>query len=622
MATELAKAYVQIIPSAEGISGRLSQIMGGEASSAGNSAGAALGGNLIGKLKGLIAAAGVGKLLTDTITQGSDLQQSIGGIETLFKDSADTVKKYAANAYQTAGLSANEYMQSVTGFSASLLQGLGGDTAKAADVANMALTDMSDNANKMGTDMGSIQYAYQGFSKQNYTMLDNLKLGYGGTKTEMQRLLTDAQKISGVKYDMSNLSDVYSAIHVIQGQLDITGTTAKEAASTLSGSFASMKSAAQNVMAQLTLGQDAGPALQALAKTVSTFLVGNLLPAVWNILSGLPSALLTFLQTMIPQLVTGIMQFVPQLQQSIVQGAPQMLTMATQILQQLVDGFTANNGTMLKSGTDMLNGIVSGILNNLPQIVQTVSEMTGTFLYSMVDALPSILESGKSVLENLSSGIQQNLPQIIVTVGNLIATLLEALITHLPEILSAGFDLIVALIKGIGTATPSIITAMGQVSQSIWDTLKNIDWAQLGRDMISGIIAGISAMGGALWDAAKNVANSALSSIKSTLGIHSPSTVMRDQVGKMMDAGIAEGIEQNTKPISDAMKNLSDYTTGALQAELSVQAGVTANAAAGSGYSAGRQIIVNLSPTFYGYTQSDGAALVRDLNRQLGRLSV
>ena len=242
MATELAKAYVHIIPSAEGISGRLSQIMGGEASSAGNSAGAALGGNLIGKLKGLIAAAGVGKLLTDTITQGSDLQQSIGGIETLFKDSADTVKKYAANAYQTAGLSANEYMQSVTGFSASLLQGLGGDTAKAADVANMALTDMSDNANKMGTDMGSIQYAYQGFSKQNYTMLDNLKLGYGGTKTEMQRLLTDAQKISGVKYDMSNLSDVYSAIHVIQGQLDITGTTAKEAASTLSGSFASMKS--------------------------------------------------------------------------------------------------------------------------------------------------------------------------------------------------------------------------------------------------------------------------------------------------------------------------------------------------------------------------------------------
>lgn len=622
MATELAKAYVQIIPSAEGISGRLSQIMGGEASSAGNSAGAALGGNLIGKLKGLIAAAGIGKLLTDTITQGSDLQQSIGGIETLFKDSADTVKKYAANAYQTAGLSANEYMQSVTGFSASLLQGLGGDTAKAADVANMALTDMSDNANKMGTDMGSIQYAYQGFAKQNYTMLDNLKLGYGGTKTEMQRLLTDAQKISGVKYDMSNLSDVYSAIHVIQGQLDITGTTAKEAASTLSGSFASMKSAAQNVMAQLTLGQDAGPALQALAKTVSTFLVGNLLPAVWNILSGLPSALLTFLQTMIPQLVTGIMQFVPQLQQSIVQGAPQMLTMATQILQQLVDGFTANNGTMLKSGTDMLNGIVSGILNNLPQIVQTVSEMTGTFLYSMVDALPSILESGKSVLENLSSGIQQNLPQIIVTVGNLIATLLEALITHLPEILSAGFDLIVALIKGIGTAMPSIITAMGQVSQSIWDTLKNIDWAQLGRDMISGIIAGISAMGGALWDAAKNVANSALSSIKSTLGIHSPSTVMRDQVGKMMDAGIAEGIEQNTKPISDAMKNLSDYTTGALQAELSVQAGVTANAAAGSGYSAGRQIIVNLSPTFYGYTQSDGAALVRDLNRQLGRLSV
>ena len=196
--------------------------------------------------------------------EGADLQQSIGGIETLFKDSAEKVKQNAANAYRTAGMSANEYMELTTSFSASLLSSLGNDTSKAADIADMAMTDMSDNANKMGTDMERITDAYQGFAKQNYTMLDNLKLGYGGTKTEMERLLADAQKITGVKYDINNLSDVYSAIHVIQGELGITGTTAKESAETFSGSLASMKAAFKNVLGNLSLGEDIGDELFAL----------------------------------------------------------------------------------------------------------------------------------------------------------------------------------------------------------------------------------------------------------------------------------------------------------------------------------------------------------------------
>ena len=254
MATELAKAYVQIVPSAQGIKGSITQALGGEADSAGAAAGKGFGGKLIGALKGIIATAAIGKALSATITEGAALQQSIGGIETLFKESADKVKQNAAEAYRTAGMSANEYMELTTSFSASLLQSMAGDTAKAADIADMAMQDMSDNANKMGTSMEDIKNAYQGFAKQNYTMLDNLKLGYGGTKTEMQRLLADAQKITGVKYDINNLSDVYSAIHVIQGELDITGTTAKEAASTISGSFASMKAAFKNVLGQLALG--------------------------------------------------------------------------------------------------------------------------------------------------------------------------------------------------------------------------------------------------------------------------------------------------------------------------------------------------------------------------------
>ena len=237
MATQLGKAYVQIIPSANGISGMIQKEMGGEVASAGTSAGQSLGSNLVGTFKKIVAAAGIGKALSATLNEGAALQQSLGGVETLFKDSADKVKGFANEAYKTTGLSANAYMENVTGFSASLLQSLGGDTDKAAETANMAMIDMSDNANKMGTSMESIQLAYQGFAKQNYTMLDNLKLGYGGTKQEMQRLLADAEKLTGVKYDINNLSDVYSAIHAIQENLDITGTTAREAATTFTGSF-------------------------------------------------------------------------------------------------------------------------------------------------------------------------------------------------------------------------------------------------------------------------------------------------------------------------------------------------------------------------------------------------
>lgn len=287
MAIELAKAYVQIIPSARGIGGMIQKEMGGEVASAGSSAGESLGSSMMATFKKVIVAAGIGKAFSAALNEGAALQQSLGGIETLFKSSADKVKGYANEAYKTTGLSANAYMENVTGFSASLLQSLGGDTNKAAETANMAMIDMSDNANKMGTSMESIQMAYQGFAKQNYTMLDNLKLGYGGTKQEMERLLNDAQKLTGVKYDINNLSDVYSAIHAIQENLDITGTTAKEAASTFSGSFESMKAAAQNVLGKLALGENILPSLHALLKTTSTFLFDNFLPMIGNVLSGL-----------------------------------------------------------------------------------------------------------------------------------------------------------------------------------------------------------------------------------------------------------------------------------------------------------------------------------------------
>lgn len=302
MATQLGKAYVQIIPSAQGISGMIQKELGGEVASAGNLAGESLGSNLVGTFKKVIAAAGIGKAFSAALSEGAALQQSIGGVETLFKTSAGKVRAYAEDAYKTTGLSANKYMETVTGFSASLLQSLGGDTDKAAETANMAMVDMSDNANKMGTSMESIQMAYQGFAKQNYTMLDNLKLGYGGTKQEMQRLLADAEKLTGVKYDLNNLSDVYSAIHAIQENLDITGTTAREAATTFTGSFESMKSAAQNVLGKIAIGENVTPALQALLETTRTFLFNNFFPMIGNILSGLGVVLTEGLSSLASQL--------------------------------------------------------------------------------------------------------------------------------------------------------------------------------------------------------------------------------------------------------------------------------------------------------------------------------
>ena len=283
---ELGKAYVQIVPSAQGIKSALTEMFDEETDGLGEQTGQSIGQELIGTLKKVIAAAGIGKIISDSINMGGALQQSLGGVETLFKDSSDTVKAYAAQAYKTVGLSANDYMEQTTSFAASLLSSVSQDTNAAAQLANMAMVDMADNANKMGTDMQDIQNAYQGFAKQNYTMLDNLKLGYGGTQAEMQRLLKDAEKISGVHYDLGNLADMYSAIHVIQQEMDITGTTAKEASTTLTGSFAAMKAAAENVLADWSTGADLTAPLQGLVETAQTFLVGNLLPMIGNVLAG------------------------------------------------------------------------------------------------------------------------------------------------------------------------------------------------------------------------------------------------------------------------------------------------------------------------------------------------
>ena len=551
MATELAKAYVQIIPSAVGIQGRIQKEIEPEADSAGSS----FGGKMVGMIEKVIAAAAIGKALSASISEGAALEQSLGGIETLFKDSADKVKANAAKAYQTAGMSANDYMELTTSFSASLLSSLAGDTSKAADVADMAMVDMSDNANKMGTNMEDIKNAYQGFAKQNYTMLDNLKLGYGGTKSEMERLLADAQKISGVEYNIDNLSDVYSAIHVIQGQLDITGTTAKEAATTISGSFNQMKAAAKNVMGEIALGMDVGPALNELANTIITFAVGNLLPAVWNVISALPSAIVTFVTALGPQLFAAVSGLIPQIASGITTGIPTLYQSAMQLMDQFNIGIQEKLPILLQKGVDFITNIVNGILQNLPQVITMAGNVITYFANTIISMLPTILSAGARLLLRLVNGIINNLPQIAQAAATAIVRFVASIGQNLPQILQSGITIIGKLAAGLIRAIPNLVGQIPAIISAIVNAFTSQNWGSIGINIISGIASGLRSAAHMLWDAVKGVLGGFKENVLAFFGIHSPSR-WGAYVGEMIDTGIANGLIGKTTLVSNAAAEL------------------------------------------------------------------
>lgn len=471
MATEIGQAYVQIVPSARGISGKIQSVIGPEASSAGESAGNLLGGNLISTVKTLVIAAGIGKAFSAAISEGAALQQSLGGVETLFKESAETVKQYANEAYRTTGLSANAYMENVTGFSASLLQSLGGDTVKAADVANMAMIDMADNSNKMGTSMENIQNAYQGFAKQNYTMLDNLKLGYGGTKSEMERLLADAEKLTGVKYDISNLSDVYQAIHAIQENLDITGTTAKEAASTFSGSLSAMKAAAQNVLGKLTLGEDIAPSLQALAETTSTFLFKNFLPMIGNILKALPGAIIGFVKAAIPAFISAGKEMLSGLTKGLSNGNSDIGMVILELMATIKDWIIKDAPKMIETGVRLLTELGKGFIQSLPDLLVTLVYILEDIFVSIVNFAPQLFEGGTQLLMNLINGFVQSLPQFIASFDEILRSLVETISGTMPQVWQKGTEILLNLIQGLIDNLPAIGSAAIQMISMLIDTI-------------------------------------------------------------------------------------------------------------------------------------------------------
>ena len=625
MASDVATAYVQIIPSARGISGGIEQALGGDA--AVSSAGASIGGKLTGAIKAAITAAGLGAALGKALTEGAALEQSIGGVETLFKGSASQVTAAADQAFRTAGVSANNYMEQVTSFSATLLQGLGGDTAAAAGYADKAIVQMSDNANKMGTDMSAIQYAYQGFAKDNYTMLDNLKLGYGGTQSEMARLINDSGVLGdSVKVTADTVKDVpfssiIDAIGVIQDNLGITGTTAEEAATTLSGSFASMQAAASNVMANLTLGRDVGPALQGLAQTVTTFLAGNLLPAIGNILSAL-----------VLQVIPVGTQMLQSLGAGLAQGVPNFLAQALPMVLQFTETLRTNFGDIVDAGIDLLLNLAQGIANGLPTLIEYVPQIVTNIAGLINDNAPKLLAAGLHIIVTLGLGLIQaiptliaNIPQIIQAVvsvftafnwnslGSNIITMLKNGITsmvsavqsagtsifdavknaiaNLPATLqSLGSNAITSMANGLKSMLGSVLSAArgiltgivgiikglpGQLwslaksaASKLWNAFVVKDWNGLGTNIIQGIINGIGSMAGALWGAATNVAKSALNAIKSFFGIASPSKLMQFEIGPYIPQGLALGIEKNAGYVTDAMDDLGLQSTSRLRSTI------------------------------------------------------
>lgn len=562
-------------------------------------------------------ATAIGALGAKAVAAYADYEQLVGGVETLFKDSQDQVMDYANNAYKTAGLSANEYMETVTSFSAALLQSLDGDTSAAADKANLAITDMSDNANKMGTDMTSIQNAYQGFAKANYTMLDNLKLGYGGTQAEMERLLADAEKISGIKYDISSYADIVDAIHVVQTEMGITGTTAKEAASTIQGSFGMMKSAWQNLVTGMadpsqdlgvlvgnftesvvTFGNNVIPRIQELLPRIveaTTSLIGTVseqLPAilqtilpslvegatslVTGLMNALPAVLTviadvapTVINTLVPALIALLPQIVQtgidvivSLAQGIADALPQLIPAATDAIIEIVEVLTSpeNLGNLIDAALAIILALVDGLVDATPKLIAAVPDVIANLVTAIIANMPKILEAGVEITMALADGLIKAIPELVAAIPNLILGIVQGIIDNLPEIIMAGPKIIAALATGLIEAIPDIVMVIPQLIRSIVDTFLSFDWGSIGKNIVEGIKNGFVNMWNSFKQTVENVFTGLVDGVKSFLGIASPSKVFAG-IGGYMAEGLGQGFDKEFSNVKRGIQSQLDFGT-------------------------------------------------------------
>lgn len=532
-----------------------------------------------------VAAAGAAfKLGKEVVKSFADYEQLVGGVDTLFKKSSQAVQDYASQAFKTSGLSANEYMETVTSFSASLIQSLGGDTDKASKIADMAIVDMSDNANKMGTDMKMIQNAYQGFAKQNYTMLDNLKLGYGGTKGEMTRLLEDASKIAGITFDLSSFSDVAQAINVIQKEMGIAGTTALEATETITGSLGGMKAAFANLVTGLGIsGADINTLLGNVIEAFQN-VVKNITPVIENIITALPVALngmmaavssllpsilstvtelfvgaLNMLVGLLPQLTPVAVDALLTITRALIDNLPMIVEAATQLIFEFITGIESAIPQIMPAAVQGVVVFASGIMKTLPLIIKSGVSAVLALVDGILDSLPEIISAGIQMVVAIVKGLIDSIPKLIATMPKLIDAIIQTIVTNLPIIITAGIQLTIALIEGIIKAIPQLLAAMPQIISSIVSGLgagmKSI-W-DVGVNIVRGLWDGISSSVQWLSDQVTGWLSGMWSGIKNFFGIKSPSKLMADTVGKPMAQGIALGLGKNLGLVGNELNKIT-----------------------------------------------------------------
>ena len=510
------------------------------------------------------ASAGVAALGTACINAYADYEQLAGGVETLFKDSAETIHSFADNAYKTAGLSANEYMETVTSFSASLLQSLDGDTEKAAAAADLAITDMADNANKMGTAMESIQNAYQGFAKQNYTMLDNLKLGYGGTKEEMQRLLADAEKLSGVKYDLSSYADIVEAIHVIQTEMGITGTTAKEASTTIQGSVASMKAAWANLMVGMADDtQNFDMLLSNFIESIGT-VADNLLPRIGVVIEGMgklvaglapeiASALPTLTNELLPNLVELGVQSISALAQGIQENGDSLAAGALSIVGTLAEGIAELLPMVADTAASLAVSLADGLTESLPNIIPVAIETISTLVENLTENANTVIEAGIQIILALGEGLIAALPQLIETVPQIVINIANVINDNAPKLVDTALYLITRLAVGLVQAIPTLVVNIPKIIEAIVAAFMAFQWLNLGKQLIDGVANGVKKAGESMATAAKN----AFSKFKSKITGSEVATELKN-IGKYIIDGIVGGIKNSLSKIANVAGKIKD----------------------------------------------------------------
>ncbi len=578
---DIAQAYVQVMLSTEGITDQLNTALTGAGDEAAESAGKSAGGRFasalgtaakVGAAGVAMAGTAVAALTKEAVSGFSNYQQLVGGIETLYKGASDKMMTYAEQAYETTGMSANQYMETAIQSSAAMITSLNGDYEKAAEMTNLSMIDMADNVNKMGTTMESVQNAYRGFSRGNFTMLDNLALGFAGTKEGMQNLLDQAEKISGVKYDIESYSDIVQAIHVVQSEMGITGTTAEEAAGTVSGSLSMVKSAWDNLVVGMANGDaNLGKLIDNVISSAKGALQ-NMLPVVTQAVKGIGQFIAEVAPVIIeelPGLIDTVLPEILSASQSLLQSLVQTLpSAALSIIQTLATALSEQLPIVVQTSVQIITEFANGLSQMLPTLIPVAVDTVLTIVDTLIDNVPMLIDAALQLIIGLAEGLIEAIPVIIERLPEIITSIVDALIKAAPKIAEAGVKLLTALVQNLPQIISSIVSAVASIGSAIINTVKGwfSSMVEAGGNLLSGLWQGIQDKAQWVVDKVKGIGETILGAVNWVFGNASPSKKFK-QIGSYLMEGLEIGIE-NAAPLAiqsaeEAAKKVVDISNSA-----------------------------------------------------------